>query len=181
MIINSKNILEDINDKIRNREMFKLNRAFLVKSLVIASTKVQYMSFIYSQNMNMVDQVIEQFRIILKFIFSVDNENGMLPNSDEETIIEFSKMILEFVDNYTPIRNYLDKCIIGTREIQFDEDNKIYFEEKYDAYSNYARMLDQVKEYPNEELKHNILNSIGIYLSANKFKPRLFKDRFFMG
>ena len=141
----------------------------------------KYISFIYSQNMNMVDQVIEQFRTILKFIFSVDNENGMIPNSDEETIIEFSKMILEFVYNYTPIRNYLDQCIIGTREIQFDEDNKIYFEEKYDAYSNYARMLDQVKEYPNEELKHNILNSVGSYLSANKFKPRLFKDRFFNG
>lgn len=153
MEINSKNILEDINNKIRSREIFKLNRAFLVKSLVIASTKVQYRSFIYSQNMNMVDQVIEQFRAILKFIFSVDNENGIVPTNDEPTITEFSKMILEFVDNYSPIRNYLDQCIIGTREIQFDEDNKTYFEKKYDAYSNYARMLDKVKEYPNEELK----------------------------
>ena len=57
MGINSKNILEDINNKIRNREIFKLNRAFLVRSLVIASTKVQYMLFINSQNMNMVDQI----------------------------------------------------------------------------------------------------------------------------
>ena len=146
MGINSKKILEDINNKIRGREIFKLNRAFLVRSLVIASTKVQYMSFIYSKNMNMVDQVIEQFRAILKFIFSNDNENGIVPNRDDEAISEFSKMILEFVEKYTPIRNYLDQCIIGTREIQFDEENKIYFEDKYDAYSNYARMLDKVKE-----------------------------------
>lgn len=179
MGINSKNILEDINNKIRNREIFKLNRAFLVKSLVIASTKVQYMSFIYSQNINMVDQVIEQFRAILKFIFSNDNENGIVPNRDDEVISEFSKMILEFVDNYTPIRNYLNQCIIGTREIQFDKENKIYFEEKYDAYSNYARMLDKVKEFPNEELKQKSLNSVRSYLSTNRFKPNLFKDRYF--
>lgn len=179
MSVNSKQILEDINNNIRNREIFKLNRAFLVKSLVIASTKVQYMSFIYSKNMNMVDQVIEQFRAILKFIFSVDNENGIVPTNDEPTITEFSKMILEFVDNYTPIRNYLDQCIIGTRKIQFDEDNKTYFEEKYDAYSNYARMLDKVKEYPNEELKQKTLNNVGSYLSSNRFKPNLFKDRYF--
>ena len=179
MSVNSKQILEDINNKIRNREIFKLNRAFLVKSIIIASTKVQYMSFFNSKEMNMVDQVIEQFRAILKFIFSVDNENGIVPANDEPTITEFSKMILEFVYNYTPIRNYLDQCIIGTREIQFDEDNKTYFEEKYDAYSNYARMLDKVKEYPNEELKQKTLKSVGSYLSSNKFKPNLFKDRYF--
>lgn len=125
------------------------------------------MSIIYSQNTNIIDQNIAQFRTILKFIFSVDNENGMIPSNNEETIIEFPKMILEFVDNYTPIRNYLDQCIIKIRDIKFDDDKKIYFEEKTDTYSSYARMLDKVKEYPNEELKHNILNSVGSYLSTN--------------
>ena len=179
MEIYSKNILEDINNKIRNREIFKLNRAFLVKSLIIASTNVQYMSFFYSQSMNMVDQVIEQFRAILKFIFSVDNENGIVPSRDSEVITEFSKMIVEFVDDYTPIRNYLDQCTIGTRNIQFDVEKGFYFEDKYDDYSNYARMLDKVKEYPNEDLKQKSLNSVGSYLSVNRFKPNLFKDRFF--
>ena len=47
----------------------------------------------------------------------------------------------------------------------------------YDAYSNYARMLDKVKEFANEELKQKSLNSIGSYLSANGFKTNLFKDR----
>ena len=182
MNINPKNILEDINNKIRNREIFKLNREFLVKSLIIASVKTQINSYymsIMTQNMNLVDQVIEQFRAILKFIFSADNENGEIPSNHERTIVEFSEMILEFVSNYTPIRNYLDQCIIGTRNIKFDTEKQIYFEETYDEYSNYARMLDQVKKYPNEELKQKAFNSIGNYLSINKFKPKLFKDRYF--
>ena len=179
MEINSKNILEDINNKIRNRGIFKLNREFLVKSLIIASTKVQFTSFMYSKNMNLTDQVVEQFRAILKFIFSVDNENGVVPSNDEPTIVVFSKMILEFVDNYTPIRNYLDQCIIGTRNIKFDAEKKVYFEENYDTYSNYARMLDKVKGYSNEELKQKTLNRVGNYLSINRFKSNLFKDRYF--
>lgn len=179
MVINPKNILEDINKKIRNREIFKLNREFLIKTLIIASTRVQYISFIQSINMNLTDQVIEQFRAILKFIFSVDNEKGVVPSNSEQTIDEFSKMIFEFVDNYTPIRNYLDQCIIGTRNIKFDEEKKVYYEENIDTYSIYARMLDKVKEYPNNDLKQKTLIRIGKYLATNNFKSNLFKDRYF--
>ena len=90
-------------------------------------------------------------------------------------------MINEFIEKYTPVRNYLDQCIIGTREIEYDEVNNIYYEEEYNDYSNYARVLDKVKEDPNEELKNKSINSIGAYLSSNKFKSNIFKDRFFVG
>ena len=181
MNVNATKILEDINDKIRNRYVFKLNREFLVKSLIKAATKVQFMTFIHSQNMNLTDQVIEQFRAILKFIYSVDNEIGIVPSNEEQIITEFGEMILEFVNSYTPIRNYLDQCIIGTRNIKLDEEKKVYFEDNYNGYSNYARMIDKVKEHPNEELKMKTLNRVGNYLSDNKFRPNLFKDRYFYG
>lgn len=181
MKIDSKRILEDINDKIRKREIFKLNREFLIKSLIKASNKAQVMSFVYSQNIILTNQVIEQFRAILKFIHSVDNEAGEIPSSDKQTIAELNSMIFEFVYQYTPIRNYLDQCILGTREIKYDENKNVYYEENFNDYSNYARVLDKVKEYPNEDIKRDTLNSVGKYLSSNNFKPSLFKDRYFYG
>ena len=178
MVINSSKILEDINNKISNREIFKFNREFLVKSLIIASTKIQFTSLMNSNDINLINQLIEQFRTILKFIFSVDNEKGTIPNDTNQIILEFSKMILEFVDNYTPIRNYLDQCIIGTRKINFDNEKNVYYEDDYDSYSNYARVLDKVKSYPNENLKSRILDRMGDYLVKNKFKSNLFRDRY---
>lgn len=179
MEINAKKILEDINNKIRNRAIFKFNREFLVQSLIIASTNVQFIVFDTLNDLNLVDQVVSQFRTILKFIFSIDNINGTIPNNPNKTVDEFSKMIFEFANNYNPIRNYLDQCIIKTRNIKFDDKNKLYFEECYDDYSNYARTIDKVKEDPNEKLKQMTLDRIGKYLLTKNYKTNLFKDRYF--
>lgn len=179
MEISPIKILENINYKIRNRNIFKLNREFLVKSLIIASTQVQLLSLKNLANIDLVNQIIEQFKFILNFIFSANNENGEIPSNPENTILNFSEMILEFVYMYTPVRNYLDQCIIGTRNIKFNDVTEVFFEENYDPYSNYSRILDRIKEYPNEKIKLDVYNRLKKYLSDNKFKPKLFKDMYF--
>lgn len=179
MEINAKSILEEINYKIRNRDIFKLNREFLIQSLIKVSTDTYLQSTLYTGSTALADQVIQQFRAILKFIYSVENQNGIIPLNDNETINEFCKMIFEFVDSYTPVRNYLDQCIIGTREIKYDEEKHIYYESKYNDYSNYARMINIVKDYPSNDIKGKMINSIGGYLAKQKNKTNVFRDRFF--
>lgn len=174
-------ILEDINSKIRSREIFQWNREFLVKSLIKASIKVQIMAAYTTSGTNLVDQFIEQFKAILKFIFSADNKNGTIPSNENLIIDELCNMILEFTDKYTPIRNYLDQCILGIREIRYDQHNNLYFEDSYDNYSNYARMLDKIKTHPSEDLKQEVQNKINSYVLMNNFKPNIFKDRYFYG
>ena len=172
-------ILDDINKKISNRDVFKHNREFLVQSLIVASIQTTSMVFSYTFNLNMTNQIVEQFRTILKFIFSVDNTNSEVPEDDDETINTFCQMLFEFVEQYTPVRNYLEQCLIGNREIKYDETNALFYEEKYDDYSNYARILDKAKEFSSENLKNANITRMRHYLVTNKYKPNLFKDRYF--
>ena len=169
-------LLETINTKIRERSVFKQNREELVRMLIIAADRTQMELLLSRGSANMLDQLINQFRVVLKFIFSVDNVNGVSCDDPDKAITEISKMLCEFATDYTPIRNYLDQCILGLREIRYDENEKKYIEDTYDDFSNYARILDKTKIYPDEELKADVSNRIGNYLSNEKYKPKLFSD-----
>ena len=180
MVTDARKILNDINDKISKRDIFKYNREVLVRLLITASMRKQYISYLETFDTNYVDQCVEQFRTILKFIFMVDNENGDIPEEESNVVSEFSKMIDEFVNKYTPVRNYLEQCELETRKIRFDEYEEKFVEDDYDDYSNYSRMIDRVKKFPSSDIKEKCISSMGKYLERIKFKTDIFKDRFFM-
>ena len=177
---NPKKVLDDINKKISQMEIFKFNRESLVQALILASNKTIVAVMLTNSNSMLIDHIVDQYRTVLKFIFSVDNINGPKPQSMDEVIIELSKLIIEFGDKYNHIRNYLDQCIIGNREFKINEEEKLYYEENYDSSSHYARMLDKVKEFPSEGLKNKKMMEITSYITYegyNKVNP--LKDIFF--
>ena len=178
-MLSPKKILDDINNKIQNRDIFKHNREFLIQSLIVASIQTQSVVFMSTFDLKLVDQILEQFRSILKFIFSTDNINLDIPESGDETIDGFCGMLFEFLEQYSPVRNYLEQCIIGNREIKYNAENNTYFEDKYDDFSNYARVLDKAKEFSSDDIKNATMARMQKYLNDNRYKPNLFKDRYF--
>ena len=178
MEMKPKSILEDINTKIGNREIFKYNRESLVQSLIVATNRAIFGAY-FKMDLNYADQVVEQYRAILKFIYGVDNEDGIVPENQTPIIDEFEKLIDYFLKSYTPVRNLLDRCIIGTGKIKYDEANSRYCEYDCEEYSYYSRMIDKVKDFPSEKKKNEAFNLIGKYLNLKKFKTSVFKDRYF--
>lgn len=148
----AKEILDDINNKIANRKIFQYNRESLIQALIISFNKAQVQSYFIGGPW-FTDQIIEQYRAILKFVFRTDNERGPIPKDINTIVDEFIKMTLDFMDKYTPVRNYLDQCIIGTREFKYDEKLDMYYEDNYNSFSNYARMIDKIKDTPSDALK----------------------------
>lgn len=179
MKISPTQILDEIKNRISRREIFKYHRETLVRLLIVASSEIVVLSSLYHVNDFLIDQLISQFRTILKFIYSVDNENGPKPNDDRAIIEDFIKMIWDFSKNYSQVRNYLEQCALGTRKIQYIQDEKLYFEPSYDTYSNYARLLDKVKEDPTIELQMKVGKNISDYIIAKEGKSNLFKDIFY--
>lgn len=179
MKISPTQILDEIKKRISSREIFKYHRETLVQLLIVSSSEIVIQSGLYHINDFLIDQLISQFRTILKFIYSVDNENGPQPNDGLAIIDEFKRMIWDFSENYSQVRNYLEQCALGTRKIQYIQDEKLYFEPNYDTYSNYARLLDKVKEDPNDELQRKVGKNISDHIIIKKGKPNIFKDPFY--
>lgn len=177
--MNPMEILQDIKNKINKREIFKYNRDELVACLITAVNDLTRSSSLLMRS-DMADAVIEQFRAILKFIFeNSSNENEITPDAEGLTY-KFHDLVMEFMEDYTPVRNYLEQCATGTRELLYDEKMDVYYESKFDKFANYSRIRDRVKTYDSEETKHLATTSMMNYLFRNP-KSFIFKDRFYKG
>ena len=171
-----QDILNIINEKIKKRDVFKYKRECLVKCLIIATYNAMKIAFL-KLGINKTNQVVQQYRAILKFIYSVDNVNGEIPLNQNLLISSLEKMIMEFVETYTPVRNYLEQCGLKNREFRI-EGNYIV-EDSYNNSSDYARSLDKFKKFPSEDLKVEVTQKIGRYLAVQNYKSNILKDRYY--
>lgn len=173
----STKILNVIKNKIGQREIFKYNRDELIVCLITAINDLSRNAMLLMSE-DLATDIIEQFRAILKFIFeNSSNENPIYKEYDELTHI-FVDMIMEFRENYTPVRNYLEQCSIGTRELLYDEITDTYYEEKFDKFVNFSRIRDRLKDGESDSVKDKSIKSMINYWKRNQ-KANLFRDRFY--
>lgn len=170
-------MLQDIRSKIGKRDIFKYNRDELVVCLITAVNDLTRSSALFLRS-DMADGAIEQFRAILKFIYEYSsNDNPIYEDADELTH-QFVDMIMYFNINFTPVRNYLEQCSIGTRELLYDEKKNLYYENSFDKFEYYSRIRDRLREEDSAERKLDATTSMARYLGM-KPAAYIFKDRFY--
>ena len=170
-------ILQDIRSKIGKRDIFKHNRDELVASLIAAINDLSQKSTIYLRT-DLVDGIIEQFRAILKFIYEYSSNDNPITDKIDDLVLEFENMIMEFNWNFTPVRNFLEQCSIGTRELLYDEERGTYYEEDFNRFVNYSRIRDRLKDGESSDVKTDTTSSMMNYWQRNP-KAYIFKDRFY--
>jgi len=173
MKIDARKLLNEINDSIGSRPIFKNNTEDLVSYLIDTGININILSFSIGMDTLLIDDFIRQFRTILKFIFLYSSFNNKTSMSQKEIIDEFHNMTFDFKMNYAPIRNYLEQCSLGKRMIEYDEKTDTYIEKEIDGYSNYSRIHDQLKVFPSDVYKDEARKTIRCF-DMKKSKPKYF-------
>lgn len=169
-------ILQDIKNKIGKRKIFEYDRDNLIECLIIAVNNLSRDALLIHRE-DFATEVIEQFRAILKFIFEYSS-NNVKKIDKEDTVGIFEDMIIEFANKYTPVRNYLEQCSIGLKELLFDNKNNVFYENNFDKFANYQRVRDRLKDYDSQDIKDKTSMSMVNFWKMNP-KTSLFKNRFY--
>ena len=171
-------ILQDIKKKIGQKDIFKYNRNQLIRCL-ISAINASALGSALGMRTDVTDGTIEQFRAILKFIFEYSSNDNPNCEDEEKLIHELIDLIFYFNDKYTPVRNYLEQCTTGMKELIFDRENNLYYEEKFNKLSSFSRIKDRLNEGGESgDSKAITTFSMVSYWKRNP-KKNIFKDRFY--
>ena len=120
---------------------------------------------------------ISDFRIIIKFIYKYAKNNEVnkeLKDISYYEIKEFNELIH---NKYVYVRNFLARCIVKERKIEYDSKQNIYFEPKAEVFRDYERISDD--ESITNEILYQIYRLANYETNSNKLL-RLAKDQFLL-
>lgn len=118
---------------------------------------------------------ISDFRIIIKFIYKYAKNNEVKKELKDVSYYEI-KEFNEFIhNNYVYVRNFLARCIVKERKIEYDSKQNIYFEPESEVFRDYERISD------DESIANEIADQVkrlSKYKTNSKIFLRLAKDQF---
>ncbi len=178
MGIDCEKLLNKIDDSISEDVLFK---KYSKEELLIG-----LINFYYPDQKYLNDKMeafrdnkinISDFRIIIKFIYKYAKNNEV--NKELKDVSYYGiKEFNEFIhNNYVYVRNFLARCIVKERKIEYDSKQNIYFEPDAKAFRDYERISDD--ESITNEILYQIYRLANYETNSNKLL-RLAKDQFLL-
>lgn len=178
MGIDCELLLNKIDDSVSEDDLFK---KYSKEELLIG-----LINFCYPDQKYLNDKMeafrdnkinISDFRIIIKLIYKYAKNNEVNKELKDISYYEI-KEFNEFIHNkYVYVRNFLARCIVKERKIEYDSEQNIYFEPESEVFRDYERISD------DESIANEIADQIkrlSKYKTNSKIFLRLAKDQFLL-
>lgn len=177
MEIDCKQLLNKIDDSIGEDAIFK---KYSKEELLIG-----LINFYFPNQKHFKDQVdsfinnrinISDFRIIIKFIYKYAKNNEVNKNLKDVSYYEIEEFN-ELIHNNNYVRNFLARCIVKERKIEYNSEQNIYLEPDAKVFRDYERISD------DESITNRInkqIERLFKYKTNSKIFLRLAKDPFLL-